>query len=778
MSIMRWGLIKQEAAFSTDRREFVSLHQSWPYLKEAKIYSIQTAKRSIRVVACVNAEAKRSSEDRDRTSRNEDVGGMLVENAKNPEAIRTEKTVIMHESHKSKYSIHPGSDKMYQDMEKLYWWPNMKADITTYVSKCLNCAKVKAEHQRPSGLLVQPKIHEWKWDNITMDFVTKLPTTSQETDPIDKLARLYLKEVVTRHGVPVSIICDRDPRFASNFWKSLQNALGINLDMSTAYHPQIDGQSKRTIQTLEDMLHACAAPFEALYGRKCRSPVCWTEVGEAQILGPELIQETTERIIQIKQRMQAARDRQKSYADLKHKPMEFQVGKKLCLKFRLGKGSYVWQMREVKPQCYADEPLAVPLDGLHFDDKLYFVEEPIEIVGREVKRLKRSQIPLVKSYGRLSDIGSQGVDGPRGDAQDPHTTNHRTLPLDFVSEPIYPEFMPPEDEVFPAEEQLLPAAASPTDQSPGYIPESDPEEDSEEDDEDPEEDPAGYPTDRDDDDKEEEEPYEDDANDKDKDEEEGEEEHPALADSVPPVHYPREAAEEVAPMTLEEVITRVTELAAVQEQDTQDIYAVIEDTQNRQTQMYQRVKALVDDRQYHYETAQLLDQEALVSWEAWGHSMEVSYMACLEIMALRSIVMSQQAVITLLQATDRRSQIVTSEMLQADHRRQAEMAALRTADRTRQEQLVQTLTLMQSLQGHATTLQGQVTALQGQQGPSGGTIERYVDGLPDMIQASVVASKPKTMQEATEMASELMDKKINTIAERQAENKRKFEDTS
>nr|GFD08077.1 reverse transcriptase domain-containing protein [Tanacetum cinerariifolium] len=140
----------------------------------------------------------------------------------------------MHESHKSKYSIHPGSDKMYQDM---------KADIATYVSKCLTCVKVKAEHQKPSGLWVQPKIPEWKWDNITMDFVTKLPKSSQgydtiwvivnrltksaiftpirETDPMDKLARIYLKEVVTRHGIPVSIISDRDPRFASNFWRSL-----------------------------------------------------------------------------------------------------------------------------------------------------------------------------------------------------------------------------------------------------------------------------------------------------------------------------------------------------------------------------------------------------------------------------------------------------------------------------------------------------------------------------------------------------------------------------
>ncbi|GJZ79803.1 putative reverse transcriptase domain-containing protein, partial [Tanacetum coccineum] len=245
-----------------------------------------------------------------------------------------------------------------------------------------------------------------------------------------------------------------DPRFASNFWRSLQNALGTNLDMSTAYHPQTDGQSERTIQTLEDMLRACAidfgkgwvnhlplvefsynnsyhasikaAPFEALYGRKCRSPVCWTEVGEA---------ETIEKIIQIKQRMQAARDRQKSYADLKRKPMEFQVEDKVMLKVSPWKGvvrfgkrgklnpRYVGPFKVIErvgevayklerpeelsrvpntfyvsnlKKCHADEPLAVPLDGLHLDDKLHFVEEPLEVVGRKVKRLKQSRIPLVK----------------------------------------------------------------------------------------------------------------------------------------------------------------------------------------------------------------------------------------------------------------------------------------------------------------------------------------------------------------------------------------------
>nr|GEZ68889.1 putative reverse transcriptase domain-containing protein [Tanacetum cinerariifolium] len=234
----------------------------------------------------------------------------------------------------------------------------------------------------------EPPLRVRALDNITMDFVTKLPKSSQgydtiwvivdrftkfaiftlirETDPMDKLARIYLKEVVTRHGIPVSIISDRDLRFASNFWRSLQNALGTRLDMSTAYHPDTDGQSEKTIQTLEDMLHACAidfekgwvnhlplvefsynnsyhasikaAPFEALYGRKCRSPICWTEVGEAQILGPEFIQETTEKIVQIKQRIQAAHNRQKSYANLKHKPTKFQVGDKVMLKVSPWKG--------------------------------------------------------------------------------------------------------------------------------------------------------------------------------------------------------------------------------------------------------------------------------------------------------------------------------------------------------------------------------------------------------------------------------------------------------
>ncbi|GJX54118.1 putative reverse transcriptase domain-containing protein [Tanacetum coccineum] len=407
----------------------------------------------------------------------EDVGGMLRQDlTKERLKPRTEgtlclnnrswlpcygdlRTLVMHESHKSKYSIQPGSDKMYQDLKKLA--------------------------SKPSGLLVQPEIPEWKWEKITMDFVTKLPKTTncydtiwvivdrltksahflpmRETDPMEKLMKLYMKEVVTRHGVPVSIISDRDGRFTSLFWQALHKALGTRLDISTAYHPETDGQSERTIQTLEDMLRACvldfgknwdrhlplvefsynnsyhtsikAAPFEALYGRKCRSPVCWAEVGDAQLTGPAIIHETTEKIVQIKSRIQAARDRQKSYANIRRKPMVFQVGDMVMLKVSPWKGvvrfgkqgklnpRYVGPFKVIErvemvayklklPQqlsrvhntfhvsnlkkCLSDESLVIPLEELRVDDKLHFVEEPVEFMGHEIKQLKRSRIPIIK----------------------------------------------------------------------------------------------------------------------------------------------------------------------------------------------------------------------------------------------------------------------------------------------------------------------------------------------------------------------------------------------
>ncbi|GJW66759.1 putative reverse transcriptase domain-containing protein [Tanacetum coccineum] len=295
---------------------------------------------------------------------------------------------IRDEAHKTRYSVHPRVDKMYYGLRDMYWWPGMKKDIAIYVSKCLTCAKVKAEHQRPSGLLQQPEIPEWKWEKIAMDFITKLPRSSSGHDAIwvivdrltksahflairedysmEKLARLYIDEIVARHGVPTSIISDRDGRFTSRFWQTMQKALGTRLDMSTAYHPQTDGQSERTIQTLEDMLRACVidfggswnihlplaefsynnsyhssihcAPFEALYGRKCRSPVLWAEIGDSGLIGPELVQETTDKVVVIRDRLKAARDRQKSYANNRRKPLEFQVGDHVMLKVSPWKG--------------------------------------------------------------------------------------------------------------------------------------------------------------------------------------------------------------------------------------------------------------------------------------------------------------------------------------------------------------------------------------------------------------------------------------------------------
>ncbi|GJX56461.1 putative reverse transcriptase domain-containing protein [Tanacetum coccineum] len=302
--------------------------------------------------------------------------------------------LVMHKSHKSKYSIHLGSDKMYQDLKLLYWWPNMKVDIATITMDFV------------SGLLRTPSGYDTIW--VIVDRLTKsahfLPM--KKMDSMEKLTQLYLKEVVCRHGVPVSIISDRDCHFTSRFWKSLQKVLGATLDMSTAYHPQTDGQSEKTIQMLEDMLRACvidvgsswdrhlplvefsynnsyhvsikAAPYEALYRRKCRSPVCWSEVGDSQLMGPELIRDTIEKIVQIKNRLLTARSRQKSYAD-RTKPLEFEVGNMVLFKKCLTKGDIV-----------------VPMDEIQLDDKLHMIEEPVEVVDRDVKRLKQSRIPIVK----------------------------------------------------------------------------------------------------------------------------------------------------------------------------------------------------------------------------------------------------------------------------------------------------------------------------------------------------------------------------------------------
>ncbi|GJT09559.1 putative nucleotidyltransferase, ribonuclease H [Tanacetum coccineum] len=258
----------------------------------------------------------------------------------------------------------------------------MKRDVATFVSKCLTCQQVKIEHQRASGLLQPLEIPVWKWDEISMDFVTGLPRTQRKHDaiwvvvdrltksahflpirkdyPVSKIAEMFQQEIVRLHGTPSAIVSDRDPRFTSRFWKGLQKAWGTRLKFSTAFHPETDGQSERTIQTLEDMLRSCAlewagnwddyiclvefaynnswhasikcAPFEMLYGRKCRAPICWDQVGERILEGPEMIEVTNEKVAVAREKLKEAQTRQKSYADRHRRALEFQPGEHVFLK--------------------------------------------------------------------------------------------------------------------------------------------------------------------------------------------------------------------------------------------------------------------------------------------------------------------------------------------------------------------------------------------------------------------------------------------------------------
>ncbi|GJS19051.1 putative reverse transcriptase domain-containing protein [Tanacetum coccineum] len=293
------------------------------------------------------------------------------------------RTLIMDEAHKSKYSVHPGADKMYYDLRDRYWWPRMKKDIVEYVSKCLTCLKVKAEHQRPSGLLQQPDIL-----------------------------------IVARHSVLISIISDRDSHFTSRFWKSMQEALGTRLDMSTAYHPQTDGQSERTIQTLEDMLRACildfrgswdvhlplvefsynnsyhssvrCAPFEELYGRKCRSPIMWAKfsVGDYVLLKVS----PWKGVVRFGKKGKLA---PRFVGPFKIVEKVGPVVYRLDLPGELNGVHDTFHVSNLK-KCLAYPTLQVPLDEIRVDAKLNFMEEPMEILEREFKKLKRSRIAIVK----------------------------------------------------------------------------------------------------------------------------------------------------------------------------------------------------------------------------------------------------------------------------------------------------------------------------------------------------------------------------------------------
>ncbi|GKB54808.1 putative reverse transcriptase domain-containing protein, partial [Tanacetum coccineum] len=281
------------------------------------------------------------------------------------------------------------SDKMYQDLKLLYWWPNMKVDIATYVSKCLTYVKVKVEHQKPT-----PSACDTIW--VIVDRLTKSAhfLLTKKTDTMEKLMQHYLKEIVCRHGVPILIILDRDSHFTSRFWKSLQKSLGTSLDLSTAYHPQMDGQSKRTIQTLEYMLRACVIDFGSSWDRHL--PLVEFSYNNSYHASfkaaPYEALETIEKIVQIKNCLLTARSRQKSYADRRSKLLEFKIRDMELLKVSLWKGTvHFGKSGKLSPR-----DIVVPMDEIQLDDKLHMIEEPVEIVDREVKQLKQSWKPIVK----------------------------------------------------------------------------------------------------------------------------------------------------------------------------------------------------------------------------------------------------------------------------------------------------------------------------------------------------------------------------------------------
>ncbi|CAN1154462.1 Transposon Ty3-I Gag-Pol polyprotein [Linum perenne] len=396
---------------------------------------------------------------------------------------------ILDEAHSAPYAMHPGATKMYRTLKEHFWWPNLKRDVAEHVYHCLECQMIKAEHQAPVIEHLPLEIPEWTWDKITMDFVYGLPRTPRGNDGVwvivdrfsksahfipikfkpgpDELARLYVREIVRLHGVPISIVSDRDPSFTSRFWVSLQQALGTKVHFSTAYHPQTDGQSERTIQTLEDLLRACvltmegswdehlplmefaynnqyhssikAAPYEVLYGRKCRTPLYWDAEGVRQLEGPEMIQKSVEKVEEIRKSLKAAQDRQKSSVERPGDPRTYEVGDKVFLRVSPWKGvmrfgrkgklspRYIGPyeiLERIGPLAYR---LALPpslsrihnvfhvsmlrayrshpehvirLEDVQLADDLSYEEVPVRIVDCQEKELRRKKISMVKVVWR------------------------------------------------------------------------------------------------------------------------------------------------------------------------------------------------------------------------------------------------------------------------------------------------------------------------------------------------------------------------------------------
>jgi hypothetical protein len=290
------------------------------------------------------------------------------------------RNTIMDEAHNSIYSIHPGATKLYVDLREKCWWRGMKGDVAKFVAQCDICQWVKIEHQKSSGLLQPLPIPEWKWEEISMNFINGLRRTPKGNDSIwvivdrltkvvhipmrtkygrDKLAKLYVDNILKLHGVPKSIVYDRGSQFVSMFWRSLHQALKTHLDYNSVYHPQSDRQTEWVNQVLEDMLRVYVLAYGkcwkdslafaefsyngyhaslkkasfVLYGRKCRTPFMWSEVGDRAIESPDFIKATeTKKIAEVQENLRIVQSRQKSYAGKRRWALQFDVGDHVYLK--------------------------------------------------------------------------------------------------------------------------------------------------------------------------------------------------------------------------------------------------------------------------------------------------------------------------------------------------------------------------------------------------------------------------------------------------------------
>ncbi|WVZ52813.1 hypothetical protein U9M48_003835 [Paspalum notatum var. saurae] len=395
------------------------------------------------------------------------------------------KKLILSEAHDTAYSIHPGSTKMYHDLKERFWWYGMKRAVAEYVAVCDTCQCVKAEHQRPAGLLQPLKIPEWKWEEISMDFIVGLPRTQKGYNSIwvvvdrltkvahfipvnttysgARLAELYISRIVCLHGVPKRIISDRGSQFTSRFWEQLHDSLDSKLRFSTAYHPQTDGQTERTNQILEDMLRACAiqygtscdkslpyaefsynnsyqaslkkSPFEALYGRRCRTPLFWNQTGEKQVFGPDLIRDAEQQIKMVHENLRVAQSRQKSYADVRRRDLTFKVDDfvylkvspmrgirrfnmkgKLALRYigpfkiveRKGEVAYklelpsnlsgihnVFHVSQLK-KCLRVPEEQAPLEGLDVQEDLTYTEHPVKILETSERVTRNRRVKMCR----------------------------------------------------------------------------------------------------------------------------------------------------------------------------------------------------------------------------------------------------------------------------------------------------------------------------------------------------------------------------------------------